>query len=124
MPLEKKPTRGISKIVSFRTYGEMLLILVTLQTFGISLLFQHGQTTCWTKTKQELWLQHSKQQIQKIIIDLYKLDNNNYDWKSIEMDAPTFNEEEVLHGNYQINTIDRIADKETLGKISKVPIPV
>ena len=63
--------------------------------------------------------------IQKIIIDLYKLDDNdNYDWKSIEMDAPTFNEEEVLHGNYQINTIDRIADKETLGKISKVPIPV
>lgn len=40
------------------------------------------------------------------------------------MDAPTFNEEEVLHGNYQINTIDRIADKETLGKISKVSIPV
>ena len=66
-----------------------------------------------------------KATIQKIIIDLYKLDDNNkYDWKSIEMDAPTFNEEEVLHGNYQINTIDRIADKETLGKISKVSIPV
>ena len=66
-----------------------------------------------------------KATIQKIIIDLYKLDdNNNYDWKLIEMDAPTFNEEEVLHGNYQINTIDRIADKETLGKISKVSIPV
>ena len=66
-----------------------------------------------------------KATIQKIIIDLYKLgDNKNYDWKSIEMDAPTFNEEEVLHGNYQINTIDRIADKETLGKISREPIHV
>lgn len=66
-----------------------------------------------------------KATIQKIIIDLYKLDdNNNYDWKSIEMDAPTFNEEEVLHGNYQINTIDRIADKETLGKIWKKPVSI
>lgn len=66
-----------------------------------------------------------KATIQKIIIDLYKLgDNDNYDWKSIEMDAPTFNEEEVLHGNYQINTIDRIADKETLGKIRKKPVSI
>ena len=66
-----------------------------------------------------------KATIQKIIIDLYKLDdNNNYDWKSIEMDAPTFNEEEVLHGNYQINTIDRIADKETLGEIRKKPVSI
>ena len=66
-----------------------------------------------------------KATIQKIIIDLYKLgDNKNYDWKSIEMDAPTFNEEEVLHGNYQINTIDRIADKETLGKIRKKPVSI
>ncbi|MDY5369972.1 MAG: hypothetical protein SPG53_06335 [Prevotella sp.] len=66
-----------------------------------------------------------KATIQKIIIDLYELDdNNNYDWKSIEMDAPTFNEEEVLHGNYQINTIDRIADKETLGKIRKKPVSI
>ena len=66
-----------------------------------------------------------KATIQKIIIDLYELDdNNNYDWKSIEMDAPTFNEEEVLHGNYQINTIDRIADKETLGKIWKKPFSI
>lgn len=63
-----------------------------------------------------------KATIQKIITELYKL--NNYDWESISMDEPTCNEEEVLHGNYQINTIDGIADKETLGKISKVSIPV
>ena len=66
-----------------------------------------------------------KATIQKIIFDLYELDDNDdYDWKSIEMDAPTFNEEEVLHGNYQINTIDRIADKETLGKIWKKPVSI
>ena len=63
-----------------------------------------------------------KATIQKIITKLYQY--NSYDWKSIEMDEPTCKEEEVLHGNYQINTIDRIADKETLGKISKVSIPV
>lgn len=62
-----------------------------------------------------------KATIQKIIIKLYQF---NYDWKSIEMDEPTCKEEEVLHGNYQINTIDGIADKETLGKISRVSIPV
>ena len=65
-----------------------------------------------------------KATIQKIIIDLYKLDNNNYDWKSIEMDDPTCKEKEVLHGNYQINTIKGIADKETLGEISRVSIHV
>ena len=63
-----------------------------------------------------------KATIQKIITKLYQY--NSYDWKSIEMDEPTCKEEEVLHGNYQINTIDRIADKETLGKISRVSIPV
>ena len=63
-----------------------------------------------------------KATIQKIITKLYQY--NSYDWKSIEMDEPTCKEEEVLHGNYQINTIDGIADKETLGKISKVSIPV
>lgn len=74
--------------------------------------------------KDETWTLGSKLKatIQKIITELYKL--NNYDWESISMDEPTCNEEEVLHGNYQINTIDRIADKETLGKISKVSIPV
>lgn len=66
-----------------------------------------------------------KATIQKIITVLYKLDNyDNYDWKSIEMDEPTCKEEEVLHGNYQINTIKGIADKETLGTISRVSIPV
>ena len=63
-----------------------------------------------------------KATIQKIITKLYQY--NSYDWKSIEMDEPTCKEEEVLHGNYQINTIDGIADKETLGKISRVSIPV
>lgn len=63
-----------------------------------------------------------KATIQKIITKLYQY--NSYDWKSIEMDEPTCKEEEVLHGNYHINTIDSIADKETLGKISKVSIPV
>lgn len=66
-----------------------------------------------------------KATIQKIITKLYQLyQYNSYDWKSIEMDVPTCKEEEVLHGNYQINTIDGIADKETLGKISRVSIPV
>lgn len=63
-----------------------------------------------------------KATIQKIITVLYTFDS--YDWESISMDVPTYNEEEVLHGNYQINTIDRIADKETLGKISRVSIHV
>lgn len=63
-----------------------------------------------------------KATIQKIITKLYQY--NSYDWKSIEMDEPTCKEEEVLHGNYQINTIDGIADKETLGTISRVSIPV
>ena len=63
-----------------------------------------------------------KATIQKIITKLYQY--NSYDWKSIEMDEPTCKEEEVLHGNYHINTIDGITDKETLGKISKVSIPV
>ena len=63
-----------------------------------------------------------KATIQKIITKLYQY--NSYDWKSIEMDEPTCNEEEVLHGNYHINTIDSIADKETWGKILKVSIPV
>ena len=63
-----------------------------------------------------------KATIQKIITKLYQY--NSYDWKSIEMDEPTCKEEEVLHGNYQINIIDGIADKETLGKISRVTIPV
>lgn len=66
-----------------------------------------------------------KATIQKIITKLYQLyQYNSYDWKSIEMDVPTCNEEEVLHGNYHINTIKGIADKETFGKISRVTIPV
>lgn len=66
-----------------------------------------------------------KATIQKIITVLYQLyQYNSYDWKSIEMDVPTCNEEEVLHGNYHINTIKGIADKETFGKISRVSIPV
>ena len=66
-----------------------------------------------------------KATIQKIITELYELYKlNTYDWESIKMDEPTCNEEEVLHGNYHINTIDGIADKETLGKISRVSIHV
>lgn len=71
-----------------------------------------------------------KATIQKIIIKLYKFDSYDvttqhcYDWESIKMVKPTCKEEEVLHGNYQINTIDGIANKETLGTISRVPIIV
>lgn len=66
-----------------------------------------------------------KATIQKIITELYKLNTNTYDWESIKMNAaPEYKEEEVLHGNYQINTINGIAKKETLGKISKVSITV
>lgn len=60
-----------------------------------------------------------KATIQKIITVLYKLNTNTYDWNSIGMDAPKCNEEEVLHGEYQLNIINGI-DKKTLGKISKV----
>ena len=70
-----------------------------------------------------------KATIQKIITVLYTFDSYDwesikYDWESIKMDVPTCNEEEVLHRNYHINTIDGIADKETLGRISRVSIPV
>ena len=70
-----------------------------------------------------------KATIQKIITVLYTFDSYDwesikYDWESIKMDVPTCNEEEVLHGNYHINTIDGIADKETLGRLSRVSIPV
>lgn len=60
-----------------------------------------------------------KATIQKVITVLYKLNTNTYDWNSIGMDAPKCNEEEVLHGEYQLNIINGI-DKKTLGKISKV----
>lgn len=66
-----------------------------------------------------------KATIQKIITVLYKLDT--YDWDSIKikkMDAPKCNEEEVLHGEYQINTINGIAKKETFGKISKQSVTI
>lgn len=63
-----------------------------------------------------------KATIQKIIIELYHL--NSYDWKSIKMDVPTYNEAEVLHGEYQINIINGIADKKTLGKIGKKPVSI
>lgn len=64
-----------------------------------------------------------KATIQKVITELYKLNTNTYDWESIKMDTPKCNEEEVLHGEYQLNIINGI-DKKTLGKIWKKPVSI
>ena len=63
-----------------------------------------------------------KATIQKIITELY--DFNNIDWASIQMTSPSYNNEEVISGRYQINIIEQKSGNAPLGKISKVSIPV
>lgn len=61
-----------------------------------------------------------KATIQKIITELY--DFNNIDWASIQMTSPSYNNEEVISGRYQINIIDHKSGDAPLGKIWKKPV--
>ena len=61
-----------------------------------------------------------KATIQKIITELY--DFNNIDWTSIQMTSPSYNNEEVISGRYQINIIDHKSVDAPLGKIWKKPV--
>ena len=63
-----------------------------------------------------------KATIQKIITELY--DFNNIDWTSIQMTSPSYNNEEVISGRYQINIIDRKSGNAPLGKIWKKPVSI
>lgn len=63
-----------------------------------------------------------KATIQKIITELY--DFNNIDWASIQMTSPSYNNEEVISGRYQINIIDHKSGDEPLGKIWKKPVSI
>lgn len=63
-----------------------------------------------------------KATIQKIITELY--DFYNFDWASIQMTPPSYNNKEVISGRYQINIIEQKSGNALLGKISKVSIPV
>ena len=63
-----------------------------------------------------------KATIQKIITELY--DFNNIDWASIQMTSPSYNNEEVISGRYQINIIDRKSGNAPLGKIWKKPVSI
>lgn len=63
-----------------------------------------------------------KATIQKIITELY--DFNNIDWTSIQMTSPSYNNEEVISGRYQINIIDHKSGDAPLGKIWKKPVSI
>ena len=63
-----------------------------------------------------------KATIQKIITELY--DFNNIDWTSIQMTSPSYNNEEVISGRYQINIIDHKSVDAPLGKIWKKPVSI
>lgn len=63
-----------------------------------------------------------KATIQKIITELY--DFNNIDWASIQMTSPSYNNEEVFSGRYQINIIDHKSVDAPLGKIWKKPVSI
>lgn len=63
-----------------------------------------------------------KATIQKIITELY--DFNNIDWASIQMTSPSYNNEEVINGRYQINIIDHKSVDAPLGKIWKKPVSI
>lgn len=63
-----------------------------------------------------------KATIQKIITELY--DFNNIDWASIQMTSPSYNNEEVISGRYQINIIDYKSGDAPLGKIWKKPVSI
>ena len=63
-----------------------------------------------------------KATIQKIITELY--DFNNIDWASIQMTSPSYNNEEVISGRYQINIIDHKSVDAPLDKIWKKPVSI
>lgn len=63
-----------------------------------------------------------KATIQKIITELY--DFNNIDWASIQMTSPSYNNEEVISGRYQINIIDHKSGDAPFGKIWKKPVSI
>lgn len=63
-----------------------------------------------------------KATIQKFITELY--DFNNIDWASIQMTSPSYNNEEVISGRYQINIIDHKSVDAPLGKIWKKPVSI
>ena len=63
-----------------------------------------------------------KATIQIIITELY--DFNNIDWASIQMTSPSYNNEEVISGRYQINIIDHKSVDAPLGKIWKKPVSI
>lgn len=66
-----------------------------------------------------------KATIQKIITELYDFDNfDNFDWASIQMTPPSYNNKEVISGRYQINIIDRKSGNAPLGKIWKKPVSI
>ena len=63
-----------------------------------------------------------KATIQKIITELY--DFYNFDWASIQMTPPSYNNKEVISGRYQINIIDRKSGNAPLGKMWKKPVSI
>lgn len=63
-----------------------------------------------------------KATIQKIITELYDL--NNINWASIQMTPPSYNNKEVISGRYQINIIDHKSGNAPLGKIWKKPVSI
>lgn len=66
-----------------------------------------------------------KATIQKIITKLYDFDNfDNFDWASIQMTPPSYNNKEVISGRYQINIIEQKSGNATLGKIRKKPVSI
>ena len=63
-----------------------------------------------------------KATIQKIITELY--DFNNFDWASIQMTPPSYNNKEVISGRYQINIIKQKSGNAPLGEIRKKPVSI
>ena len=59
-----------------------------------------------------------KATIQKIITELYDFNNfNNFNWASIQMTPPSYNNKEVISGRYQINIIEQKSGNAPLGEI-------
>lgn len=63
-----------------------------------------------------------KATIQKIITELY--DFNNFDWASIQMTPPSYNNKEVISGRYQINIIEQKSGNAPFGEIRKKPVSI
>lgn len=66
-----------------------------------------------------------KATIQKIITELYDFNNfNNFNWASIQMTPPSYNNKEVISGRYQINIIEQKSGNAPLGEIRKKPVSI